>query len=272
MRLDLHVHTTASDGAWAPGDVVRAAAAGGLDVLAISDHDTTNACAEAVSLGVDLQLQVIPAIEVSSTHGAHDIHVLGYFVDPTAPALRDHERAAGARREARMHEMLVKLGDLGYEVPFEAVERAAGPDRVSLGRPHLAQALVEAGHVPTIAAAFDTLIADGGPAFVPTHMLTPMGAIDIILQAGGLPVWAHPPSDVVDALLPPMIEAGLRGLEVYRPRNRRDQVLRLEQVCRTTGLFPTGGSDWHGPHGGAALGDFFVTGDEVAKFLDEGGL
>lgn len=272
MRLDLHVHTTASDGAWSPGDVVRAAAAGGLDVLAIADHDTTNACEEAVRLGADLQLQVIPAIEVSSTYGAHDIHVLGYFVDPIAPALRDHERTAGARREARMHEMLAKLSALGYEVPFEAVERAAGPDRVSLGRPHLAQALVEAGHVPSIGAAFDTLIADGGPAFVPTHMLTPMGAIEIIAEAGGLPVWAHPPGDVIDTLLRPMIDAGLRGIEVYRPRNRRDHVLRLEQICRSTGMFPTGGSDWHGPHGGSALGDFFVSADEVSRFLDAGGL
>lgn len=272
VKIDLHVHTTASDGAWAPGDVVRAAAAGGLDVLAIADHDTTSACEEAVRLGAGLQLQVIPAIEVSSTFGTHDIHVLGYFVDPSASALREHERAARTRREARMHEMLDKLKGLGYDVPFEAVERAAGPDRVSLGRPHLAQALVEAGHVPTMAAAFDSLIADGGPAFVPTHMLTPMGAIEVILDAGGLPVWAHPPGDVIDALLPPMIHAGLRGLEVYRPRNRRDHVLRLEQVCGSTGLFPTGGSDWHGPHGGSALGDFFVTGDEVSRFLDAGGL
>ena len=215
---------------------------------------------------------MIPAIEVSSTFGTHDIHVLGYFVDPSASALREHERAARTRREARMHEMLDKLKGLGYDVPFEAVERAAGPDRVSLGRPHLHQALVKAGHVPTNAAGFDSPIADGGPAFVPSHMLTPMGAIEVILDAGGLPVWAHPPGDVIDALLPPMIHAGLRGLEVYRPRNRRDHVLRLEQVCGSTGLFPTGGSDWHGPHGGSALGDFFVTGDAASRLLDAGGL
>src|SRR6056297_153909 len=124
VRLDLHVHTTASDGAWSPGDVVRAAAAGGLDVLAIADHDTTNACEKASELGADLQLQVIPAIEVSSTYESHDIHVLGYFVDTSAPALRAHEEVAGSRREARMHEMLEKLKGLGYDVPFEAVERA----------------------------------------------------------------------------------------------------------------------------------------------------
>lgn len=272
MRLDLHVHSNASDGAWAPADVVRAAREGGLDVLAISDHDTTDACGPAVELGVELQIQVVPAIEMSSTYDGHDIHVLGYFVDPDAPALRSHERVARTRRDARMHEMLAKLSGLGIELSFEDVERMAGPDRVALGRPHLAKALVDAGHVPTVAAAFDTLIADDGPAFVPTHMLTPMEAIEIIAEAGGLSVWAHPPGRLVDDLLPPMVDAGLRGIEVYRPRNRREHVLRLERVCRTTGLFPTGGSDWHGPEGGTALGDFAVTADEVEAFLEAGGL
>jgi len=272
MRLDLHMHTTASDGAWSPEAVALAAARGGLDVVAVTDHDTTDAFAQASQTGSASRLQVIPAIEVSSTWEGRDIHVLGYFVDPAEAGLRAHERTARNRRDERMHEMLERLDALGKPVTFEEVERAAGPDRVVLGRPHLAQALVACGHVSSVAEAFDTLIADGGPAFVPTHMLTPMDAIGIILGAGGLPVWAHPPGDLVDSLLPPMIAAGLRGIEVYRPRNRKDQVLRLEQVCRTTGLFPTGGSDWHNPDGGAVLGDFFVTGEEVARFLDAGGL
>lgn len=272
MRLDLHVHSTASDGSWAPAEVVKAAAAGGLDVLAICDHDTTEAYRVAVEIGARVRVQVVAGIEVSSTHMGKDIHVLGYFVDPDAPALREHERTARTRRESRMSEMLAKLAGLGIDLPFDAVERAAGPDRVSLGRPHLAQALVEAGHAQSTGEAFDRWIADGGAAFVPTHILTPMEAIRIVTEAGGLPVWAHPPAELVDELLRPMMDAGLRGVEVYRPRNRRDQVLRLEQICRSTGLFPTGGSDWHGPEAGAALGDFFVNGDEVAQFLDVGGL
>lgn len=272
MKLDLHVHTTASDGAWSPEDVTRTAAARGLDALAVTDHDTTAGCAAALALGADLNLQIIPGIEVSSSHAGRDIHVLGYFVDPAATELREHERVARNRREERMREMLAKLEGLGIEVPFEAVERAAGPDRVVLGRPHLAQALVEGGHVASISEAFDTLIADSGPAFVSTHMLTPMDAIGIIEAAGGLAVWAHPPGELVQDLIDPMVEAGLRGMEVYRPRNRRDQMLRLENICRSRGLFPTGGSDWHGPDGGAQLGDFFVTSDEVATFLDAGGL
>lgn len=271
MKLDLHVHTNASDGAWAPGQVARAAAAGGIDVLAVTDHDTTAGCAAAAAVAAELHLQVIPGIEVSSTYEGSDIHVLGYFVDVDAPALRAHERSARNRREVRMQEMLDRLAGLGVSVSFDEVEQVAGPERVVLGRPHLAEALVRAGHVTSIGAAFDTLIGDGGPGFVPTHVLTPMRAVEIILEAGGLPVWAHPPGDVVDGLLPLLIEAGLRGLEVYRPRNRSDQVTRLEQICSSTGLFPTGGSDWHRPEG-SALGDFFVNAGDVADFLEAGGL
>src|SRR5690606_39145673 len=153
VRLDLHVHTTASDGAWAPEAVVRAAAAGHLDVLAIADHDTTAAFGTAGSMGPDLHVQVLLAVEVSSTHVGRDIHVLGYFVDRAAPALVDHERYARNRREDRMREMLELLSGEGIEVRYEAVEEAAGPDRVTLGRPHLAQALVAAGHARSIPEA-----------------------------------------------------------------------------------------------------------------------
>ena len=272
MKLDLHMHTTASDGAWSPEAVVREAAARGLDVIAVTDHDTTAACGEALRTGGEVDVQVIPALEMSSSHEGRDIHVLGYFVDPEAPGLIAHEKRALGRREARMHEMLGRLAGLGIDVPFQAVEEAAGPDRVALGRPHLAQALVTEGHVESMQEAFDTLIADGGPAFVATHVLTPTDAIRIIHEAGGMAVWAHPPAELVDALLRPMMDAGLSGMEVYRPRNRRDLILRLEKVCRTTGLLPTGGSDWHGPGRGDVLGDFYVTEDDVAAFLEAGGI
>jgi len=137
-------------------------------VLAVTDHDTTAGCGAAALAGRDVDLQVIPAIEVSSTYHGSDIHVLGYFVDPDARPLREHERTALDRREVRMQEMLDRLRSLGRPLDFEQVEAVAGPDRVALGRPHLAEALVRAGHVTSIAQAFDTLIGDGGPAFVPT--------------------------------------------------------------------------------------------------------
>lgn len=272
MRLDLHVHSTASDGAWPPEAVVRGAAKGGLDVLALADHDTVAGFGVAESVGRELDVQVIPALEVSSTYEGRDVHVLGYFVDPEASSIVRHSERAVRRREERMREMVERLRAQGIDVDFEAVEEAAGADRVVIGRPHLAKALVAAGYATSVSRAFDTLIGDGHPAFVPTHLLTPVDAVGVILGGGGIPVWAHPPGDLVDALLPELMAAGLRGLEVYRPKNHRSDVLRYEEICRSEGLLMSGGSDWHSPEGGAELGDFFVSGGEVEELLSAGGM
>lgn len=272
MKLDLHIHTTASDGAWSPEKVVRGAAAGGLDVIAIADHDTTAAVKAAQAEGEGLNLQVIPAVEASSTWQGREIHVLGYFVDPEAEALARHTHLAQGLRERRMEEMVARLVSSGIEVTMEEVEAEAGPDRVNIGRPHLARALVARGHVTSISGAFNTLIGDQHPAFVPTQLLDPYEAVALILGAGGIPVWAHPPADLLDSLLPGLVRSGLRGLEVYRPSHGRGDVLRMEGICRTTGLLMSGGSDWHNADYGSALGDFFVTGQEVEKLLEAGGM
>ena len=272
MRLDLHIHTTASDGAWSPEAVVRGAAEGGLDVIAITDHDTVAAYVPASAVAGEVDIQVVPAIEVSSTHAGRDVHILGYFVDPGSAALAGHAAEASRRREERMREMLDRLAEQGIAVAFKEVEQAAGPDRVVIGRPHLAKALVEAGHASSVPDAFARLIGDDCAAFVPTHLLTPAEAVELVVASEGVPVWAHPPGDLVDPLLPELKRAGLRGLEVYRPRHRRSDVLRYEAICRSSGLLVTGGSDWHAPEGGTALGDFFVTGDEVAGLLAIAGM
>ncbi|MDX1495855.1 MAG: PHP domain-containing protein, partial [Longimicrobiales bacterium] len=267
MRLDLHMHTTASDGAWSPDEVVRGAVAGGLDVISITDHDTAAGVAPAQEAASELRIQVIPGIEVSSTFQRQDIHILGYFVDPHSAAIRGHSARAGSRREERMREMLALLEEEGIHVSFAEVEEAAGPDRVVIGRPHLAQALVAGGHVASIYEAFDHLIGDDSPAFVPTHLLEPAEAVGVVVEGGGIPIWAHPPGELVDTLLPGLLDAGLRGLEVYRPRNRRSEVTRLESICKSAGLLMTGGSDWHSPDGGSALGDFHVDSGEIEWFL-----
>ena len=152
------------------------------------------------------------------------------------------------------------------------MEAAAGPDRVNIGRPHLAKALLSGGQVSSVLEAFHTLIGDHHEAFVPTALLTPEEAVDLVLDSGGVPVWAHPPGDLLDPLIPGLVRRGLAGLEVYRPSHSKNDVLRLESICRTTGMVMTGGSDWHTPDAGAVLGTFFVTGDEVDKFLTRGGL
>jgi predicted metal-dependent phosphoesterase TrpH len=271
MRLDLHIHTTASDGAWSPAAVARGAA-GKLDVIAITDHDTVAGVETARRSAEGLPLHVIPAVELSSTHKGRDIHVLGYFVDLGAAALRAHEAHAERARERRMEEMIGRLRNQGIHVRMEAVLAAAGPERGSLGRPHLAKALVESGHAFSVPDAFDRFIGDEHAAFVPTALVDPAGAVDVVRSAGGIAVWAHPPTDLVDVLLPGLVRAGLRGLEVYRPRVDVEQMGRLERTARTAGLVVTGGSDWHTPDAGSELGDFHVTGDELSRFLEEGGM
>lgn len=272
MRLDLHMHTTASDGAWSPAAVVEGAAAGRLDVISITDHDTTEGFAAARQQAEGLRIQVIPGIEVSSSHGGRDVHVLGYFVDPQSPAMTRHGERAGDSRDARMREMVSRLAGQGIEITMDSVEAVAGPDRGVIGRPHLARALVDAGHASSMHDAFNSLIGDNSDAFVPLDLLDPMEAVEVILDGGGIPVWAHPPADMVEGLLPTMVSAGLRGLEVYRPRHKRSETLRLESIARSAGLLTTGGSDWHTPDYGSSLGDFHVTGDEVEGLLREGGM
>ena len=272
MRLDLHIHSTASDGDLSPRAVLEAAQAARLDVIALADHDTTAGVRRLLESGVEGSIQVVPAIEVSSTMDRRELHFLGYFVDPHAQAIRNHEERAVRLREKRMLGMIQRLGEGGVEVEFEAVLDAAGPERTALSRPHLARALVGAGHVRTVPEAFDRYIGDEHPAFLPTSLLSPEEAIQLILEAGGIPVWAHPPENQVEGLLPRLAQAGLKGLEVYRPRHDPRYTLKLENLCRVWKLLLSGGSDWHGPDRGVSLGDFYVTAEEVAALLEEGGM
>jgi predicted metal-dependent phosphoesterase TrpH len=272
MRLDLHMHSTASDGACGPAEVVSLAAKGGLDVIALADHDTVAGIPAARVAAEAYSLQVVSAMEVSSTRGSQDLHILGYFFDPDDEGIRAHDDRAGRMREVRMQEMIDRLVDQGHEVTMDGVIAIAGPDRSSLGRPHLAQALIDCGAVRSHNEAFGRLIGDGMPAHVPTRMLDPVEAITLIRSAGGLAIWAHPPLEFVPRILSELANEGLHGLEVYRPRSRPEDVRLLERQAERKGLLKTGGSDWHGPNRGSDLGDFFVTSDEISDFLEAGGL
>jgi len=268
MRIDLHMHSTASDGACAPEEVVRRAAEAGLQMISLTDHDTVNGVAAAQTVGDDLGVRVLPGIEVSSTWDDVDIHVLGYGVDLRSGRMVSNSERAGQRREDRMQEMVELLQESGVEVEMDDVLRAAGPERSSIGRPHLARALVEREEVSSIYQAFDRYIGDGMPAHVPIRLMDPFEAVELILESGGVPVWAHPPLDKLDRLLPRMANRGLRGLEVYRPRNRPEDIRILERKAGNKDLFRTGGSDWHGPDRGLVLGDFWVDDVRIADFLE----
>lgn len=271
MKLDLHVHSTASDGASTPAEVVSLAAEGGLDVLALADHDTVVGVADAMTASEERTVRIIPAIELSSTWKNRDLHILGYFVRTEARAILEHQEQASSRRVERMGQMIDRLRDSGIEVGMDEVLEVAGPEHFSVGRPHLAKALLQLGHVRSVKDAFDRLIGDDHEAYVPTRLLSPLEAIACIRGSGGIAVWAHPPLDLIRRFLGELTHGGLRGLEVYRPHSRPDTVLELERQARLHGLLVTGGSDWHDPQAGPALGDFFVTEEEVAELLEEGG-
>lgn len=270
MRIDLHMHSTASDGAFAPAEVVRAAAAGGLHVIALADHDTTAGVAPALAAARG-QLHVIPALEVSTTLEGVEHHVLGYYVDVTHPRILSFGDVASSRRRERMRGMIGRLEGLGVSVPFEEVAAAAGPDARAVGRPHLARALVERGYANSFADAFDRYIGDHGPAYLPTNLLTPADAIALIHEAGGVAIWAHPRPDALTRLLPQFLEWGLDGIECFRPRLSPAETAVVEGAARAHDLLVTGGSDWHGEWHGR-LGTFAVSADDVAAFLARGGI
>jgi hypothetical protein len=271
IRIDLHIHSHASDGHLSPTAVVDAAVAGGLDVIALTDHDTAAGVPEAVEAARERSITIIPGIEVSARHGDAEVHVLGYFVDPLAPSMRAHVDASVDRRQDRMRRMVERLQGLGLSVEYEDVLAAAGPDAASLGRPHLARALLARGQVSRYGEAFERYLADGGAGFVDTEFPSVPEAIDTIRQAGGVAVWAHPPVEMFDREIRTFASYGLAGVECFRPTTPPAESLLFETAARSLGLLRTGGSDWHGPHR-SRLGDFAVQVEEVRELLALGGV
>lgn len=246
--VDLHAHSTASDGSLPPREVVRLAHAAGLAALALTDHDTTAGLPDALDEGRRLGIEVIPGIELSAAHRHGELHLLGYFIDPASEALRE-ALARTLRYRARRNALIVeRLNDLGCALTLAEVQQEAGPG-ATVGRPHIASVLVRKGHARNIQDAFDRYLAEGAAANVPKENLSPAAAIRVVHDAGGLAVLAHPftlaaPSR--GALLERLARDGLDGVEVLYPKH--DEVLRrnLATQAEALGLFITGGSDFHG--------------------------
>jgi 3',5'-nucleoside bisphosphate phosphatase len=270
LRIDLHIHSTASDGSLSPGAVATAARAGGLHVIALADHDTVGGVLAAQAAGAGF-VHVIPAIELSTHHETGEMHVLGYYVDPLQPDLVHYGERASRAREVRMREMIDRLGAIGIHVGFDEVLAAAGPRPDSIGRPHLARALVQRGYVQSVGDAFDRYIGDRGLGYVPNRLISPVQAFEIVHRAGGVAVWAHPRADLLEPELLRLRAEGLDGLECYRPRCSPAESQRIAELAARHGLFVTGGSDWHGEWQGR-LGEFAVERDDVADFLEIGGI
>jgi 3',5'-nucleoside bisphosphate phosphatase len=270
LRIDLHLHSTASDGSLSPSALVWAAHAGGLDLIAITDHDTCAGISEA-QRALATQLQVIPAIELSTTHESCEQHILGYFINPQHSTLQEYARNAVHKRQDRIEGMIERLKPFGVHLSLRDVLSSAEPAPRALGRPHLARALVQRGFVQTVNEAFERFIGDQGPAFLPTDLLTPKQGIDLIHQAGGVAVWAHPRASAVERYLNDFVDWGLDGVECYRPNAAATETMQLEEIALRRGLLTTGGSDWHGTWQGK-LGDFYVTPEEIEKLLEVGGI
>lgn len=244
FRIDLHTHSTASDGELGPSEVVRFARQLGLTTLALTDHDTTDGVAEAQQAGVELGLEVIPGIEINSEGEHGDAHILGYFVDSSEPRLQEQLEAIRDARVGRAKGMLKKLAEMGMPLEWKRVMAIAG-DAVSIARPHVARAMVEAGYVASKQEAFDKYISNDGPAYVNRLRLTMSEAIGLIHGAGGVAVIGHPAHSRLVHLIPQLVQAGLDGVEVYYPLHTPEQQAELLEMAARYNLAVTGGSDFH---------------------------
>jgi 3',5'-nucleoside bisphosphate phosphatase len=254
-RVDLHTHTLFSDGLLTPEAVVAHAVEHSLAALAITDHDSVEGV-ERARVAAGSALELVPGIEVSSTLDGADLHLLGYYVDPVDAGLLEALARFREERLRRALAMVERLASLGAPVDFDEVVELAGPGVV--GRPHVAEALLRAGHVETMDEAFRRFIGARGEAFVQRPSFRPERAIDLIHAAGGVSVLAHPGSSVSDLVIEQMAAAGLRGIEVWHPQHGAVAVRRFHALAHRLDLLETGGSDYHGGSHGAQLGDLPV--------------
>ena len=259
MRIDLHTHSSASDGTDTPGELVLNAAAAGLDVVALTDHDTTRGYAEAIA-ALPEGLTLVTGAELSCRIDGVSMHMLAYLFDPEEPALLAERELVRDDRVPRAQGMVAKLNELGVPVTWEQVLRIAGDG--SVGRPHVASALVELGVVPTVGDAFtQDWLADGGRAFVEKHETDPFEAIRLIKAAGGVAVFAHPAASkrgrtVPESAIAEMAAAGLDGIEVDHMDHDPDTRARLRGLAKELGLLTTGSSDYHGSRKTCVLGEY----------------
>ncbi|MGW4159576.1 PHP domain-containing protein [Streptomyces sp. NPDC004788] len=261
MRIDLHTHSTASDGTDTPAELVRNAAAAGLDVVALTDHDTSRGYAEAVA-ALPEGLTLVTGAELSCRYDGVSLHMLAYLFDPEEPALLAERELVRDDRVPRARAMVGKLQELGVPVTWDQVARIAGDG--SVGRPHVAEALVELGVVPDVSGAFTPeWLADGGRAYVEKHELDPVDAIRLVKAAGGVTVFAHPLAlkrgeCVPESAIARLAEAGLDGIEVDHMDHDEPTRARLRGLAKELGLLTTGSSDYHGSRKTVGLGDFLT--------------
>jgi predicted metal-dependent phosphoesterase TrpH len=248
-RIDLHLHTTHSDGSLSPSDVLKLADKAGVKALAITDHDITSGIPEAMVSGQELGIEVIPGVEISSFDGRSELHILGYFLDWQDPLLNERMAALRGSRHRRNPQIIERLRAAGLDVTYEEVRALAGTE--SVGRPHIAQLLMRKHYVSTAKEAFDRYLAEGRPAYVARELPTPADAIGWIREAKGVAVLAHPTwvkdsGDGLRGCITALKEAGLDGVEVHYSTHSKSQTANYLELAQHLNLLITGGSDFHG--------------------------
>ena len=250
MKIDLHVHTTASDGTMSPTEVVRYAKEKGLQTIAITDHDTIEGIAEGLQEGRKLGLEVIPGVELSVDFAKGTMHLLGYYIDHTSAELLEKLTIVQQARAERNLKIVEKLQGLGIDIDLSEVKEA--PEHGQIGRPHFAYTMVQKGYVQNIQDAFDRYLRKGGPAYVEKFKFSPEEAMSVIHKAGGITVLAHPFTtnqlqlQDLELVIVDLKEKGLDGIETYYPEHSEGQTRLYRHLAEKYGLVITGGSDFHG--------------------------
>ncbi len=240
--IELHTHTTYSDGILTPKQLVERAANAGVKALAITDHDTLHGWSEAIAAAQVYNLEIVPGVELSTVHHGRSLHILGYYPRRELLAEPLAERLAGRKR--RFRQMVENLAQMGYPLKIEQLD-----GNMALGRPHLASAMVKAGYVNSSQEAFASFLGEDGSAYVHYEKFSIQEGIGLIRDCGGVPVWAHPylfRGGSVETVLPELVAAGLMGIEVYHPHHGNNKVNRLKELCQQYNLLMTGGTDYHG--------------------------
>jgi hypothetical protein len=254
--IDLHLHTTASDGLLAPAALVERAAAAGLTIIAVTDHDTVGGLAEAAGAGRTRAVRVIAGIEITAVEDGSDLHVLGYFIDPDSAILATFLKEQREDRTRRVREMGERLRNIGLSLDVDGLISAAAAGRRSIGRPAIADALVASGQAADRTDAFERLLGRGTPGFVPRRGTPASAVIDTIHAAGGIASLAHPGVTSTDSLIERLAGQGLDAIEVWHSDHAPDQQRHYGRLADRLGLARSGGSDFHGDgvHRAARLG------------------
>lgn len=263
--VDLHIHTTASDGKYTPEEVIRNAASRGLKAISITDHDTVDAYSDGkvFEIAGEVGIELITGIEFSCFMDSRSVHILGYFIDTASPELAEAINVQKNERIIRMGKMVKKLHEMGMtKVDYDEIISAAGS---SVGRPHLARHLMNKGYCKDFTEAFEKYIGEGKPAYVKRESLTPCDMISLIKKLGGISVVAHPKLIEDDSKLTNLIKCGIEGIEVVCPSHSRSDEYRYGRLADENNLIRTGGSDFHGSNSSECIGTSGMSYEDFLK-------